>query len=46
MSGAMTGIITSYYDDDSPIITIVEPDRADFAMSVPEAVAANGADNA
>ncbi len=37
MSGAMTGIITSYYGDDSPVITIVEPDRADCIYKTAEA---------
>ena len=37
MSGAMTGIITSYYGDDSPVITIVEPDRADCIYKTAQA---------
>ena len=36
MSGAMTGIITSYYGDESPVITIVEPDRADCIYKTAE----------
>ena len=40
MSGAITGILTSYYGDDSPVITIVEPDRADCIYKT--ALAADG----
>ena len=40
MSGAMTGIITSYYGEESPVITIVEPDRADCIYKT--ALAADG----
>ena len=37
MSGAMTGIITGYYGDESPVITIVEPDRADCIYKTAQA---------
>lgn len=40
MSGAITGILTSCYGDDSPVITIVEPDRADCIYRT--ALAADG----
>lgn len=40
MSGAVTGFLANYYGEDKPVITIVEPDKADCIYET--AVAADG----
>ena len=37
MAGAMTGFLTSYYGEDRPFITVVEPNKADCVFRTAEA---------